>query len=69
MITNAARELLQRAQQAAAVRPGVLSEDLLALINAISLATEATMTTSRLAGCWTSRSRTSASIGDRGRPF
>ncbi|MFG1687124.1 hypothetical protein ACGFNP_43680 [Nonomuraea sp. NPDC049269] len=40
MITNAARELLQRAQQAAAVRPGVLSEDLLSLINASSLATE-----------------------------
>ncbi|MEU0478332.1 helix-turn-helix domain-containing protein [Streptosporangium sp. NPDC006013] len=40
MITNAARELLQRAQQAAAARPGVLAEDLLALINAISLATE-----------------------------
>ncbi|MER6178161.1 helix-turn-helix domain-containing protein [Streptosporangium sp. NPDC001681] len=40
MITNAARELLQRAQQAAAVRPGLLAEDLLALINAISLATE-----------------------------
>jgi AcrR family transcriptional regulator len=40
MITNAAYELLQRAQQAAAVRPGLLAEDLLALINAISLAAE-----------------------------
>ncbi|MGP3965179.1 TetR/AcrR family transcriptional regulator [Nonomuraea sp. 3N208] len=40
MITSAARALLQRAQQTGAVRPGILAEDLLALINAISLATE-----------------------------
>ncbi|MEV3986777.1 TetR/AcrR family transcriptional regulator [Nonomuraea sp. NPDC049758] len=40
MITEAARELLGRAQQAGAVRPGIRAEDLLALVNAISLATE-----------------------------
>ncbi|NUP02021.1 MAG: TetR/AcrR family transcriptional regulator [Nonomuraea sp.] len=40
MITDAARELLRRAQQSGAVRPGVRAEDLLALVNAISLATE-----------------------------
>jgi AcrR family transcriptional regulator len=40
MITDAAGELLRRAQQAGAVRPGIRTEDLLALINAISLATE-----------------------------
>ncbi|MEU6725617.1 TetR family transcriptional regulator [Nonomuraea wenchangensis] len=40
MITEAARELLRRAQQAGAVRPGIRAEDLLALVNAISLATE-----------------------------
>ncbi len=40
MITDAARELLHRAQRAAAVRPGLLVEDLLALVATISLATE-----------------------------
>jgi AcrR family transcriptional regulator len=40
MITNAASELLRRAQLSGAVRPGVLVEDLLALIAAISLAAE-----------------------------
>ncbi|MCQ8193809.1 hypothetical protein NP777_37270 [Streptomyces sp. RCU064] len=40
MITAAAGELLHRAQQAGTVRPGVHTEDLLAFVNAISLATE-----------------------------
>lgn len=40
MITTAAGELLHRAQQVGAVRPGVRAEDLLMLVNAISLATE-----------------------------
>lgn len=40
MITTAAGELLHRAQQVNVVRPGVRTEDLLALVNAISLATE-----------------------------
>ncbi|MEU7988742.1 hypothetical protein AB0B56_28145 [Streptosporangium canum] len=40
MITNAARDLLRRAQQTGAVRPGIRAEDLLALVNAISLAAE-----------------------------
>ncbi|MET9293319.1 helix-turn-helix domain-containing protein [Streptomyces sp. NPDC003077] len=39
-ITAAAGELLHRAQQAGTVRPGVCAEDLLALVNAISLVTE-----------------------------
>jgi AcrR family transcriptional regulator len=40
MITTAAGELLGRAQQTGAVRPGIRTEDLLTLVNAISLATE-----------------------------
>ncbi|SFK55023.1 transcriptional regulator, TetR family [Streptosporangium canum] len=40
MITNAARDLLRRAQQTGAVRAGIRAEDLLALVNAISLAAE-----------------------------
>ncbi|MER5553817.1 helix-turn-helix domain-containing protein [Streptomyces sp. NPDC002793] len=40
MITTAVGELLHRAQQANAVRPGIHAEDLLTLVNAISLATE-----------------------------
>ncbi|WP_150251470.1 TetR/AcrR family transcriptional regulator [Nocardiopsis deserti] len=40
MITTAAGELLHRARQARAVRPGVRAEDLVALVSAISLATE-----------------------------
>ncbi|WP_261556038.1 TetR/AcrR family transcriptional regulator [Frankia tisae] len=40
MITTAADELLRRARQAGAVRPGVHTEDLLTLVSAISLATE-----------------------------
>lgn len=40
MITTAAGDLLHSAQQAAAVRTDVLVEDLLALVSAISLATE-----------------------------
>ncbi|UBU18364.1 TetR/AcrR family transcriptional regulator [Nonomuraea gerenzanensis] len=40
MITDAAGRLLRRAQQAGAVRPEIRAEDLLALVNAISLATE-----------------------------
>lgn len=39
-ITDAARDLLRRAQQASAVRPGLLAEDLVALFAAISLTTE-----------------------------
>ncbi|MFH8747934.1 TetR/AcrR family transcriptional regulator [Streptomyces rimosus] len=39
-ITAAAAELLHRAQQAGTVRPDVRAEDLLALVNAISLVTE-----------------------------
>ncbi|KWT58447.1 TetR family transcriptional regulator [Streptomyces albus subsp. albus] len=39
-ISAAAGELLHRAQQAGTVRPGVRAEDLLTLVNAISLATE-----------------------------
>jgi len=38
--THATRELLRRAQEASAVRPGLLAEDLVALINGISLVTE-----------------------------
>ncbi|SEH00872.1 DNA-binding transcriptional regulator, AcrR family [Nonomuraea solani] len=38
MIIQAARELLRQAQRTAAVRPGILAEDLLALVAAISLA-------------------------------
>ncbi|WP_444959884.1 TetR/AcrR family transcriptional regulator [Nocardiopsis sp. M1B1] len=40
MITAAAGELLERARRARAVRPGVRAEDLVALVSAISLATE-----------------------------
>ncbi|MFD4571348.1 TetR/AcrR family transcriptional regulator [Streptomyces sp. NPDC058417] len=40
MIAAAAGELLHRAQEAGVVRPGVRAEDLLTLLNAISLATE-----------------------------
>ncbi|GAA0955047.1 helix-turn-helix domain-containing protein [Actinocorallia libanotica] len=40
MITTAADELLQQAQQAGAARPGIRTEDLLALVSAISLAAE-----------------------------
>ncbi|MEU8718651.1 helix-turn-helix domain-containing protein [Streptomyces sp. NPDC048663] len=40
MIATAVGELLHQAQQACAVRPGVRAEDLLTLVNAISLATE-----------------------------
>ncbi|MEV0278002.1 helix-turn-helix domain-containing protein [Streptomyces sp. NPDC050610] len=39
MITNAAGELLDAARRAGAVRPGIRTEDMLALVNAISLAT------------------------------
>ncbi|WP_307168277.1 TetR/AcrR family transcriptional regulator [Streptomyces sp. B3I7] len=40
MITAAAGELLRRAQQSGAARPGLRVEDLLALVSTISLATE-----------------------------
>ncbi|MFE6388547.1 TetR/AcrR family transcriptional regulator [Nocardiopsis dassonvillei] len=40
MITAAAGELLERARRARAVRPGARAEDLVALVSAISLATE-----------------------------
>ncbi|GGZ30175.1 TetR/AcrR family transcriptional regulator [Streptomyces poonensis] len=40
MITAAAGELLQRAEQAGEVRPGMHAEDLLVLVSALSLATE-----------------------------
>jgi AcrR family transcriptional regulator len=40
MITAAAGELLRRAQQSGAARPGIRVEDLLALVRTISLATE-----------------------------
>jgi AcrR family transcriptional regulator len=40
MIIAAAGELLHRAQEAGAVRPGVRAEDLLALVSAISLAAD-----------------------------
>ncbi|MEV0261900.1 TetR/AcrR family transcriptional regulator [Streptomyces sp. NPDC050617] len=40
MITNTAGELLDRARRAGAVRPGLRTEDVLALVNAISLAAE-----------------------------
>ncbi|MFD7958108.1 TetR/AcrR family transcriptional regulator [Streptomyces sp. WAC8370] len=40
MITATAEDLLHRAQQAGSLRAGVQPEDLLALVNAISLATE-----------------------------
>ncbi|MEU4659778.1 helix-turn-helix domain-containing protein [Streptomyces sp. NPDC023723] len=40
MITTAAADLLQSARRAGAVRPGVRTEDLLALVSAISLVAE-----------------------------